>query len=254
MTGAGADAHHGLDGHAITLFSGTHRLDGRLHECAGTPRGAMVVAHPHPLHGGNMDHTVVVTTAMRAARAGLQALRFDFRGVGASEGDRKDFDGHLEDWRQALGEMSRRTVDGPIYGAGFSYGARALAWLLHRDEDAPQPVGCLLLAPATRVPRTRRDFGNLLLGRPLTEATLDPHVLENLRSLQSATEVLVGSLDVVAPHEELQANLPPHARLTVLEDLNHFFSRGTGAGLLAEDAFVPAVDEAIARLMAAKTP
>ena len=235
----------------VSFVSGIHRIDARLHPAEGTPRGAIVVAHPHPAHGGNMDHGVVVATCERAAAHGLTALRFDFRGVGRSEGDRADFAGHLDDWRRAVADLRRRVPEGPLFGAGFSYGSRSLAWLLHRGgEGKPVLDGVLLLAPATRVPTSRRDFGNLLLGRPLSEANLDPDVLENLRSLTLPTEVLVGDRDVVAPPEELAANLPPHAVLQVLAGLNHFFSERTGAGPLAHEPFAAAVDASLARLLA----
>ena len=116
-------------------------------------RGSSVVAHPHPAHGGNMAHPVVIRTAERAASAGLTSLRFDFAGVGQSEGDRKDFESHLRDWRVAVTDLRRRVPTGPLVGAGFSYGARSLAWLLHRDPDrAPQVEGVLLLALLLQAP------------------------------------------------------------------------------------------------------
>ena len=235
----------------ISFTSGMHRISARFHPALPPERGAAIVAHPHPAHGGAMDHPVVVTSAERAARAGLGALRFDFRGVGQSEGNNRDFEGHLDDWRQAVREVRVRIPAGFLLGAGFSYGARTLAWLLHPGRPLrPDVDGVLLLAPATRVPTSRRDFGNLLLGRPLSEASLDEHVLENLRSLTVPSEVIVGEGDVVAPHEELAANLPAHARLQVLPGLNHFFSHSTGAGALALELFVPAVDAALGRLLA----
>ena len=232
----------------VSFVSGIHRLDGRWHPAA-SPRGAAVVAHPHPAHGGAMDHPVVLAAVERCVAHGLSTLRFDFRGVGRSEGDRTDFEGHLDDWRMAVQDARRRVPQGPMLGAGFSYGARSLAWLLHRAPRPPEVTAVLLLAPATRVPTTRRDFGNLLLGRPLTEATLDPYVLENLRSLRVPTEVLVGDGDTVAPADELAANLPPHAHLQVLEGLNHFFSVRAGAGPLARGDFTHAVDVALERLL-----
>lgn len=235
----------------ISFTSGMHRISARFHPATPPARGAAIVAHPHPAHGGDMEHPVVVKASERAARSGLGALRFDFRGVGHSEGNRRDFEGHLDDWRQAVREVRIRIPAGTLLGAGFSYGARSLAWLLHPTRTMrPQLDGLLLLGPATRVPTSRRDFGNLLLGRPLSEATLDEHVLENLRSLTGPVEVIVGDRDVVAPHEELAAYLPEQATLQVLPGLNHFFSRKTGAGPLDEDAFVAAVDQALERLLA----
>ena len=246
MTGSGPPAPV----RDISFTSGMHRISARFHPAAPPARGAAIVAHPHPAHGGDMEHPVVVTAAERTARIGLGTLRFDFRGVGHSEGNRRDFEGHLDDWRQAVREVRLRIPDGPLLGAGFSYGARSLAWLLHPKRPMrPRLDALLLLGPATRVPTSRRDFGNLLLGRPLSEATLDEHVLENLRSLTGPVEVIVGDRDVVAPHEELAANLPEHAVLQVLPGLNHFFSRTTGAGALDEDTFTAAVDQALARLV-----
>ena len=238
------------DVRSVSFVSGAHRIDARFHPAEGEVRGAAVVAHPHPAHGGHMDHPVVVATAERAAAHGLATLRFDFRGVRQSEGDRHDPDGHLDDWRMAAKDALRRAGGSFLLGAGFSYGARKLARLLHPDAERRPPVDAvLLLGPATRVPKTRRDFGNLLLGRPLTDAALDPGVLARLRALPVPAEVIVGSIDVVAPYEELGAHLPGHAHLQVLAGLNHFFSRRTGAGPLAGDVFVDAVDRALERLL-----
>lgn len=232
--------------------SGIHAIDARQHEARGPVRGGIVVAHPHPLHGGHMDHPVVVAACERAARLGLTALRFDFRGVRASEGSTGDFLGHLDDWRAALAALRARVPDGPLLGAGFSYGARSLAALLRPDRLRPVDVAAaLLIAPATRVPRTKRDFGNLLLGRPLGEATLDAEALANLRAIAIPTRVVVGSADVVAPHEELRRHLAPRAELVVLEGLGHFFSRRAGAGPVDHGLLDPALDAALAELLAA---
>ena len=236
---------------AVSFLSGIHRIDARFHPAQGSLRGAAVVAHPHPAHGGNMDHSVVLGTAERCAAHGLATLRFDFRGVQQSEGNRDDVAGHLDDWRMAAADVLRR-AKGPdfLLGAGFSYGARTLAGLLHPQAERRPPVSAaLLLGPATRVPQSRRDFGNLLLGRPLADAVVDPEVLGRLRAIPVPTEIIVGSVDVVAPYEELEANLPTGAQLQVLAGLNHFFSRRTGAGPLERDVFLQAVDKSLARLV-----
>lgn len=246
MTGSptGDEARH------VSFISGTHRIDARFHPAQGARRGAGVVAHPHPAHGGNMGHPVVVATAERMAAHGLDTLRFDFRGVRQSEGRREDSEGHLDDWRMAAQDIRRRSGSPFLLGAGFSYGARKLTRLLQPDaERRPGVDAALLLGPATRVPRSRRDFGNLLLGRPLTDAAIDPDLLERLRALPIPTEVIVGSVDVVAPFEELGTHLPANANFQVLSGLNHFFSRRTGAGPLAFDEFTSAVDVALERLL-----
>lgn len=239
---------------AFALASGAWTLDARLHRPQGSALGALVVAHPHPAHGGHMDHAVVVAAAERAATAGLVALRFDFRGVRKSTGSVTDFLGHLDDWRRALEFAEGQAEGGPVFGGGFSYGARSLAALLRPGRrDAPHVDGVLLYAPATRVPRTKRDFGNLLLGRPISDASRDGEALANLGALEMPAEVIVGDGDVVAPVEELRGCLPPHAHLEVLEGLGHFFSSRPGAGPLAKDEVHAATDRALTRLIESAT-
>lgn len=241
-----------MSAQTLSLPSGVYTLDARLHTPPVQTRGAIVIAHPHPAHGGHMDHSVVVTACERAATLGLAAVRFDFRGVRASEGSVTDFLGHLDDWRAAVLLAATHAAGGPVLGGGFSYGARAIAALLRPDRsNRPDLDGLLLLAPATRVPRTKRDFGNLLLGRPISDAARDGEVLQNLRSLDLPVEVLVGALDVVAPAEELAAHLPSHANLHVLADLNHFFSRDKGAGKTAHDVLDGAIDGSLRALLEA---
>ncbi len=224
------------------------RIDAFVHE-ATDPRGAIVVAHPHPAHGGHMDHPVVLAVAERAVHAGLTALRFDFRGVRRSQGDVQDAEGHLADLRQACAETRRLVPEGTLLGAGFSYGARTFAQAVAPEaDDRPPVLGLLLLAPAIRVPRTARDFGNLLLGRPLDEAARDAPAVEALGRIPVRTRVLVGDRDVVAPVDDLAEALSPAAALTVLAGLNHFFSRGTGASATALDVLEPAIDRALAAL------
>lgn len=89
-----------------------------------TPRGAAVVAHPHPLHGGTM-HTKVVHRAARllADSFGLATLRFNFRGVGASEGVHDDGRGEVDDLLAATRAVRAACVDGPLVLSGFSFGS-----------------------------------------------------------------------------------------------------------------------------------
>lgn len=235
----------------VTLIAGVRRLDARLHLPAVEPVAALALGHPHPLHGGHMDHGVVVAAAERAALLGFLVLRFDFGGVRLSEGERTDVEAHRDDVRAAARDLRRRAPDLPLFGGGFSYGGRLFAAVVHPESpERPPFVGGLLLAPATRVPSSSRDFGNLLLGRPLVDAGVDPRAVDRLGRLPVPTEVLVGEHDVVAPPEELRACLAPNAHLTVLPGLNHFFSRTRGAGPLARDLVLPALDAALRRLLA----
>ena len=232
----------------IPLVSDGRALSARLHRPVGAPTGSIVVIHPHPGHGGHMDHSVVRTTAERATAAGLVALRIDVSGVRESEGDVGDWAAHLRDLDAASAAAAAYAPGAPRYGAGFSYGARL--WM-ERMLRAPAPpvVGLLLLAPATRVPQSSRDFGDLLLGRPIRDAAIDPASLDRLARLAVPSRLVVGERDNVAPPDELRAHAGPAISIEVLDGVNHFFSRATGAGATAYDVLVPALDRALAALV-----
>jgi alpha/beta superfamily hydrolase len=87
---------------------------------AGTPaRGTAVIAHPHPLFGGTMDNKVVQTLARAFVQEGWAALRFNFRGVGASEGQYDEGRGELQDM---LALIAAEAGEGALAVAGFSFG------------------------------------------------------------------------------------------------------------------------------------
>ena len=89
--------------------------------CAHTaPRGVVVIAHPHPLFGGTMDNKVVQTLARAFVQSGWTAVRFNFRGVGASAGSHDEGRGELQD---LLAVVAQVAPEGPIALAGFSFGA-----------------------------------------------------------------------------------------------------------------------------------
>ena len=86
----------------------------------GTPQGVAVIAHPHPLFGGTMDNKVVQTLARAFVQCGWTALRFNFRGVGTSEGVHDDGRGEAEDMRSLIAQAA---PEGALALAGFSFGA-----------------------------------------------------------------------------------------------------------------------------------
>ncbi|MBI3148185.1 MAG: alpha/beta fold hydrolase [Betaproteobacteria bacterium] len=87
------------------------------------PRGLALIAHPHPLHGGTMENKVAQTLAKTFALLGYTAVRFNFRGVGQSEGGFDDGRGETEDALAALSHAQQRFGAGPVVLAGFSFGA-----------------------------------------------------------------------------------------------------------------------------------
>jgi alpha/beta superfamily hydrolase len=99
------------------------------------PIGTAVIAHPHPLHGGTLTNKVVQTLARACVLAGWTAVRFNFRGVGASEGVYDEGRGELED---LLAVVGARAGEGPLCLAGFSFGAfvtSQAAARLHTSRD-----------------------------------------------------------------------------------------------------------------------
>ena len=84
-------------------------------ECAvdvpeGTARGIAVVCHPHPLHGGTMDNKVVQTLARAFVQLGYRAVRFNFRGVGASAGAWDEGRGEIDDAMAVIAASSRVSI------------------------------------------------------------------------------------------------------------------------------------------------
>ena len=82
--------------------------------------GTAVIAHPHPLFGGTMQNKVVQTMARAFVQCGWQAVRFNFRGVGASAGTYDEGRGEAEDMLALVGQVAPQ---GPLALAGFSFGA-----------------------------------------------------------------------------------------------------------------------------------
>jgi uncharacterized protein len=86
--------------------------------------GTAVVAHPHPLHGGTMQTKVVHRAArLLADRFSLATLRFNFRGVGTSEGTHDHGRGEVEDLVAAVRFARDAYPEGPLVVAGFSFGS-----------------------------------------------------------------------------------------------------------------------------------
>jgi alpha/beta superfamily hydrolase len=93
---------------------------------AGTAAGvhaAVVFAHPHPQYGGTMHTKVVYQSAKALKRIGCAVLRFNFRGIGLSDGMYDEGRGEKEDFKAALGFMEERYPGARLWAAGMSFGA-----------------------------------------------------------------------------------------------------------------------------------
>jgi uncharacterized protein len=110
---------------------------------AQTPRGWMVIGHPHPLFGGAMGNKVVHSMAMAAAASGWLALRFNFRGVGRSEGVHDGGRAETTDYLWLANFLGRLGPGLPRVFAGFSFGG----FVALRATETMVPEGVLTVAP-----------------------------------------------------------------------------------------------------------
>jgi uncharacterized protein len=164
------------------------------------PVEAVVLCHPHPLGGGTMRNKVVYRIARGLRRAGRAVLRFNFRGVGRSEGHHAHGVGEVEDARSALSWMLARYPELPYSLAGFSFGSRVILGL-----------GCAL-PQATRLlaagfPTQREQFVNL------SECNVPKVFIQSTRDEFGPLPELRSFYETVAPPKELHT----------LEAEDHFF-------------------------------
>jgi alpha/beta superfamily hydrolase len=117
------------DTRRLTFPCGDLSLEGALHFPAATPAPGVVVCHPHPQYGGDMENNVVLAACQALAGRGIVALRFNFRGAGHSQGAFDQGRGEQEDVRAALAHLSELPeVDAKRVGLiGYSFGATVAA-------------------------------------------------------------------------------------------------------------------------------
>ena len=172
-----------------------------------TPRRVALVCHPHPLFGGTMHNKVVFRAAKAAIQAGLPALRFNFRGVGASVGNFTGGEGEREDVRAALDFLAGRFPQLPICLAGFSFGAWVGLTVGATDPRVSTlvglgvPVGTVsfdflrdVRKPKLIIQGTRDEFGPEAQIAELFESLAEP---KRLHWVQGADHFFAGKLDEV---------------------------------------------------------
>jgi uncharacterized protein len=134
-------------------------LEALLEEPKGAaPRAAVVFAHPLPIEGGTMHTKMVFQGAKGLVRAGCAVLRFNFRGVGRSDGEFDEGRGEQDDFRAAVDFMAARYPDVELWAAGASFGSHVALTVGAADDRV-----CALVAVAP--PVDRYDFAAMKLSR-----------------------------------------------------------------------------------------
>lgn len=182
------------------------RLEGRYTHGEAPDAPIALFLHPHPQHGGTMNNRVVYTLYNTFAERGFSCLRFNFRGVGRSQGVFAKGEGELSDaasaldWLQSFNENARQ-----CWIAGFSFGAWIGMQLLMRR---PEITSFISIAP----PANLYDFSFLA---PCPSSGLVIHGAEDTIVPPESVNKLVGKI-----------NSQKTVTITekILDDANHFFS------------------------------
>lgn len=141
---------------AEVIFNGAAgRIEGRYHQAHSGEAPTALILHPHPQFGGTMNNKVVYALYRCFADCGFNTLRFNFRGVGRSEGVYDNGEGELNDAASALDWLqSINAKSSQFWIAGFSFGAWIAMQLLMRR---PELNGFVAINP----PANKYDFGFL---------------------------------------------------------------------------------------------
>jgi uncharacterized protein len=132
------------------IFNGPEgRLEGRYHHSKVTNAPVALLLHPHPQHGGTMGNKVVYALYQSFVKRGFSALRFNFRGVGRSQGVFDNGQGELSDAATALDWMQSHNPNATsCWIGGFSFGAWVAMQLMMRR---PEISGFISLSPPANI-------------------------------------------------------------------------------------------------------
>ena len=183
---------------SVSFRCGSVHLEGRA-SLATSPRHAVVICHPHPEYGGTMDDGMVTGVAETLQAAGVATLRFNFRGVGGSEGQHGGGVAEVDDVRAALDWLAERAPAARLSLAGYSFGA---AMALRAGAIDPRPERLVAIA--------------------LPAAMLDVDFLADCRK---PTLFIHGDRDQFSPaaqFEELLARCPTETQVVRIPGADHF--------------------------------
>jgi hypothetical protein len=127
------------------------RIECAIDRSEAAPGGLALVCHPHPQFGGSLDNKVVQTVARAFLQRGWSGLRFNFRGVGQSEGTWGEGEGEIDDALSVLANWRARPEFAglPFCLAGFSFGGYVAAEVAQRMPAGTKPRRLVLVGPST---------------------------------------------------------------------------------------------------------
>ena len=194
---------------SISLIGPAGYLEGLCDVPAGMPiKGTAVICHPHPLFGGTMQNKVVQTLAKAFVQNGWRAVRFNFRGVGGSEGVYDEGRGELEDLMHVIAQSQTLALQGSaptgsaLALAGFSFGAFVASQAVAQMADNPNLDKVVLVGTAAS------NFSVAPVPQELHEKTLLVH----------------GEVDDTVPLSSVMDWARPQSLpVTVIPGVAHFF-------------------------------
>ena len=182
----------------IIFLSEDYKIEGLLDK--QSEDNGVVITHPHPLYGGDMNNFIVDLIARAYSEKGYTTIRFNFRGVGKSKGSYNNGTGEQEDVRAALSTLKQMGIK-KIDLAGYSFGAWVNALAISKSNFVENmvmvspPVGFVDFSPVNSIPCLKL--------------------------------VVTGSIDDIAPAGHIKTMYPAwnrNAHLEIINGADHFYS------------------------------
>lgn len=190
--------------HKFTLDGHAGKMQCVLDLPEDAPHGIALVAHPHPLYGGTMENKVAQTLARTFVTLGYATARFNFRGVGESEGMHDEGRGEVDDMEIMYQHMVKEYPGLPVALSGFSFGTFVQAQFQQRLIAQGRPAERLVLV------------GTAAGKWPMPEVPLD-------------TILIHGELDdTITLQDVFEWARPLDIPVTVIPGADHFFHRKLG--------------------------
>jgi alpha/beta superfamily hydrolase len=181
--------------HKFTLDGHAGKMQCILDLPEEAPRGIALVAHPHPLYGGTMENKVAQTLARTFVNLGYATARFNFRGVGESEGVHDDGRGEVDDMDIMYRHMVAQYPGLPVALSGFSFGTFVQAQFQQRLIAEGRPAERLVLVgtAAGKWPMPPVPHDSILIHGELDDTITLQEVFDWARPLDIPVTVIPGA-------------------------------------------------------------